>query len=211
LADISSLQSHQIPGAIEVLYRAFLNDPMMCYIFPDPHERNRLLRRICRAPIRYSLLYGEAYGTGDKTEGVACWLKPGQTRPTLWRLFRAGMLFLPFLIGRDAWLRFNRVLVSSERIHMQAMLEPHWHLWSLGVAPSSQNRGVGRALLQPVLTKADLNRQACYLDTFVEANCQFYKRVGFYLAQHGKVEPDGPAIWGLVREAGHCNMSGLII
>lgn len=115
------------------------------------------------------------------------------------------MLFLPLLIGREAWSRFARVLAATECIHLQAMTDPHWHLWSLAVAPSSQKRGVGGALLQPVLEKADTNLQACYLDTFVEANIHFYKRFGFYVVQTGRVEPGGPPFWGMVREAGHCN------
>ena len=83
---------------------------------------------------------------------------------------------------------------------MLVVSEPHWHLWSLAVAPSAQGSGIGGALLQPVLVKADVDHQICYLDTFSEANVNFYKKYGFYVVQEGKIKPDGPRVWAMVRE-----------
>ncbi len=66
---------------------------------------------------------------------------------------------------------------------MEATTGPHvqsdwWYLSILGVAPVEQRRGHGRAVLLPVLARADTLKKTCYLETFSD-NLQFYQRLGF--------------------------------
>jgi ribosomal protein S18 acetylase RimI-like enzyme len=62
----------------------------------------------------------------------------------------------------------------------------------LGVAPGYQNQGIGAALLQPVLQRADRDRTLCYLETSTDAAVRFYQRQGFEIVhtrQIGKSLP----------------------
>ncbi len=201
LDSIITLKKNQLIEAVDLLKRVFVADPMMLYIFPDDLERRRLMHPLCAATIKYSHLYGETYST-EQVEGVACWLRPGQNRLSFFRLLRSGMILLPFRIGKSAWLRFNNVLAYTEQAHLQAVSEPHWHLWSLAVDPSVQGRGIGSALIHPVLARADADNQACYLDSFSELNIGFYKKHNFYVVSQGEIEAGGPRVWAMVREAG---------
>ncbi len=61
----------------------------------------------------------------------------------------------------------------------ELMPEPHLYLVALGVDPKEQGRSLGRALLRPVLERADGDMTLRYLETFLERTASFYSRLGF--------------------------------
>jgi GNAT superfamily N-acetyltransferase len=63
--------------------------------------------------------------------------------------------------------------------------DPHWYLAFVGIEPTIQSRGVGRALLSPVLETADRTTTLCYLETPFPRTHAFYERLGFrHHAEH---------------------------
>jgi len=87
---IVRLAATQTSQAVEVLTRAFQNDPMYVQIFPDEDERARSMSWLWDAVIRYSLVYGEVHTTPG-VGGLACWLSPGNAQITFWRMLRTGL------------------------------------------------------------------------------------------------------------------------
>ena len=65
---------------------------------------------------------------------------------------------------------------ALEHVHPCA---PHWYLAFVGIEPAIQSRGIGRALLAPVLEKADRTNTLCYLETPFPRTHAFYERLGF--------------------------------
>jgi ribosomal protein S18 acetylase RimI-like enzyme len=135
-------------------------------------------------------------------EGVALWLGP--QNPTIGMLgsLLTGLFLLPLKLtwqelGRS--LRLNR---TAEALHRRSASGRHWYLLGLGVEPSLQGRGLGGALLQPVLASADREKLVCYLDTNNEQNISFYESYGFALASQGQASPLVPPTWALRREPG---------
>ena len=61
-----------------------------------------------------------------------------------------------------------------------------WYLFLLGVEPRSQRRGIGSALIRPVLERADAEHVACYLETENQRNVAFYRKQGFDLIVNGE-------------------------
>ena len=61
-----------------------------------------------------------------------------------------------------------------------------WYLFILGVEPSVQRRGLGGALMRPVLERADIEQLVCYLETENERNVPFYLKHGFELVVNGE-------------------------
>ncbi len=192
------LDRARIGAAATVAARAFENDPMFTYIFPDPAHRQHLLRRFMVTALRYGTLFGEVYTTPDNA-GSALWLTPDQPGITTGRMIRAGMAVLPITIGLPAFRRFLRFVSYGDRVHAQLMREPHWYLLNLAVDPARQRQRIGSALLEPVLARADRHQQPCYLETNNPDNLVFYANHGFAEAHAGQVPNGGPAFWGLVR------------
>ena len=137
---------------------------MYSYLFPDFDERSRSLGRLWKGVVRYSLTYGEVYTT-PALAGVACWLSPGNTRVTTWRMARTGFELQRAVIrlNREARRRVIELLTYTDQIHSRVMTRPHWYLWALGVEPDRQRQGVGSRLLRPVLARADEAGVPCYL------------------------------------------------
>jgi GNAT superfamily N-acetyltransferase len=57
-----------------------------------------------------------------------------------------------------------------------------WYLSIVGVLPAWQNRGLGGALIAPVLEQADRAGVPTFLETFTPRNEPFYQRLGYRVA-----------------------------
>jgi GNAT superfamily N-acetyltransferase len=55
----------------------------------------------------------------------------------------------------------------------------HYYLPYIGVRPAAQGRGLGTALLQPVLERCDRERLPAYLEASSPDNARLYRRLGF--------------------------------
>jgi GNAT superfamily N-acetyltransferase len=72
-------------------------------------------------------------------------------------------------------------------------------LYSLGVTPTRQGHGIGSALLQPLLARADTEALPCYLETGVARHVGFYERQGFQVVAEGGLPRGGPCLWAMLR------------
>jgi len=194
------LTDAQLKPAIEVMGKAFLNDPFLCYLVPDEQKRARVTPEFVAIVVRYCFHYGQVW-TVPSVAGVACWLTPGKTSPSFWGMMRTGMLTMPLQFGWAGFQRFSGVINYTEQLHKQFAVEPHWYLWGLGVEPVQQGRGLGGQLIQPVLALADEARQPCYLETQNERNLPFYQRHGFAVMSDGVVPGSDFRVWAMVRPA----------
>jgi hypothetical protein len=184
-------------SAARVLARAFEDDPFMVHLFPQTPWRRRVLPQFMGGIQRYCRRYGEVTTTHDLA-AVACWLPPGHTDVTPWRIIRSGVGAVMPLLGPGGLRRFSRVVPAMERGHAEHMPGPHWFLWLLGTEPSRRNQGIASAVLRPVLERADEAGLPAYLDTHLEANLAFYRRLGFEPVVDETV--DGLRFWGMRRE-----------
>jgi len=186
--------------AVEALARAFHDDPMWSCILPDPETRPAAFRPMWNALVGFARVYGAAYTTPDG-EGACCWIAPGNTKTTIWKVLRTGMA-LPrsmMRLSKGARERFFAMMRFIDERHGRLMSGPHWYLWALGVAPEAQGRGIGGALLRPVLERADLGGVPCYLETQSEGNVAFYRKRGFEVVEEGR-EPVGDLlVWFMIR------------
>jgi GNAT superfamily N-acetyltransferase len=197
------LGRRQIGQASAVLNRAFHDDPLSVYIFPDESERARCLGRQWHALVAYGQLFGHVYTT-PSLAGVACWLPPGKATASFWSLLRTGFALPRSLLAMrgEGRRRFFAVLSHEEDVHGRLLPQPHWYLGALAVEPARQRQGVGSRLLQPVLALADAEGCPCYLETQSVENVRFYERLGFRVAHEGQVPGHPLTLWALIRPAG---------
>lgn len=193
--------------ASDVLARAFHDDPLYRRILPAGDERTPALRGLFGAVVGYTLRYGLVYTT-PPVDGAACWLSPGNTRVTFWRMLRTGMAFQRVVarLSADVRRQLLDALAYTDEIHKRLMAGPamdaHWYLWALGVTPSCQGQGIGGALIRPVLTQSDGYGMPCYLETLNRENIAFYQRWGFEVRADEIVPGVDVRVWSMIREPG---------
>jgi GNAT superfamily N-acetyltransferase len=194
--EVAPLAEAQLEDAGRALALAFQDDPLQSYVLPDPEERARRSPAHFATFIRYGHLFGEVYTTPGTPEGAAIWQPPGAAI-TPERAVSAGLNRLSTLIGADALERLGRVLDYREAVHHRDLPSEHWYLMLVGVVPVQQRQGVGRALLQPILNRADSAGLWCFLDTAQPQNVPFYQKLGFRVLAE-TVEPEsGLRLWTL--------------
>jgi hypothetical protein len=188
-------QQHKL--ASEVMGKAFHNDPLWKYLIPDEAKWARAVSLSMNILVRYSLLYGKIYTT-PTLDGVACWLPPSETTPSISRLVRIGVRSVPFQLGLTGFRRYLAIENYCGKVHKSIVPGTHWYLWELGVMPSRQGLGIGGMLMQPVLALANIDRLYCYLETMNEKNVPFYEKYGFIVVSDGAVPRHGLRIWAML-------------
>jgi ribosomal protein S18 acetylase RimI-like enzyme len=126
----------------------------------------------------------------DDDAGAALWSDPA----TNWRLqFDLGQLRAVFdSFGHSRVVRAVRTQMQLSKLHPS---EPHWYLGYLGVRGSRQGRGMGGALLDEVLTRADEAKASAYLESSNERNLTLYQRHGFEIVEEVRLLGKGPSVW----------------
>jgi ribosomal protein S18 acetylase RimI-like enzyme len=184
------------PAIVEVLARAFDDDPWIDWLARKGPRRGAAIRELFDVSLRGMALAHDECWTTTSLEGAALWIPPGAWRLRLWDQLR----LLPTaarISGAGRLLHIGRSTAGIARAHPGV---PHYYLLQLGVDPPAQGKGLGRRLLGPVLERCDRERLPAYLETAREANLAFYRRDGFEVTSEHAI-PGGPTVWGMLRAA----------
>lgn len=184
-----------LPRLAKALAEAFDEDPPMRWFLPDASTRRDQVRRQFTLFLRAVHLRNHETYTTDDVAGGALWVPPGRYPPP----FFAQLLVLPGLIriyGRSM-ARAARGVRVMESNHPGA---PHFYLDSLGVQPASQRKGVGSALLKPVLDRCDSDGIPAYLNAGSPRSRDLYLRHGFEVTEEFELPDGGPPLWRMWRE-----------
>ncbi len=176
-----------------VLARAFATNPFVRWIIPDDAMYQRAGEAFFRIGVERELRQGEIY-TDDAYSGAALWLPPGTPSPGLLAQLRPGLRLLRAIRSR------TRVAASAiDQFERARPREPHWYLTVLGTDPSRQGRGIGGALMAPILERCDATGVAAYLESSNPDNVGYYQRFGFRVT--GEIPfSGGPAVPLMLRK-----------
>ena len=176
---------------IDTMVLAFSSDPTWRWNYPDPHEYLEYFPEFVSVYGGKAFDHGTAYYVEDFA-GAALWLPPG-VQPDEDALIALFQDSLPEKRQEQAWV----ILEQLESYHPD---EPFWHLPLIGVDPTHQRKGYGRALLNYVLTSADRAGAVTYLESSNPENISLYARHGFEI--QGMIQLDGmPPLIPMVRES----------
>ncbi len=183
---------------VAVTARAFWCDPLVDFFCRDMLHEYRLLPAVFRVYLRDLTGPGTELRIaehGGRPRGVAGWLSPGAfPRPVLRESRRVAGSPAVLARGRHR-LKALRLLLEVDRHHPA---EPHWYLSLLATDPTVQGRGIGSALLAPVLDRCDRDGTVAYTETQKEANVSWYARAGFGVTEEIR-RPGTPTVWCLRR------------
>jgi len=181
----------------DVLTRAFLDDPVIGWFFPEESERPRRLRRYFREIVLdVGLSETTEVSTTEDRGAVAVWAPPDQWRVSVGRQLR--LLPRYVAIASIRWAP-SRLLAFNQIESHHPKGPPHWYLPTLGTDPGRQGRGLGSALLGAGLARCDADGLPAYLESSKEANVPFYERHGFEVTETFDL-PDGPRLWLMWRD-----------
>jgi ribosomal protein S18 acetylase RimI-like enzyme len=184
-----------VPRLAAALARAFDGDPPMQWFLPDAESRVERARGLFELMLTRVHLERDWCYTTEDLVGGALWVPPGN-----WRLGIVQQLtLLPGMLrvfGRGL-ARAQRGLAVMEEGHPR---DAHYYLDSLGVVPEWQGRGIGSALLAPVLERCDHERMPAYLNAGSARSRDLYRRHGFEVTEEFSLPDDGPPLWRMWRK-----------
>jgi GNAT superfamily N-acetyltransferase len=194
---VRSARREDVPRLAGALARAFHDDPVAQWIHRDEARRMRRLERWFALGLKRLYMPGRECYTTEAVVGGALWLPPGRWKPGPLTQLRVlpGMVLIK---GRDL-LRATTAFGFLEAMHPR---ERHYFLAFIGVEPEWQGRGLGAALMRPVLDRCDRERIPAYLEATTSRSRTFYHRSGFEVTEEVRYPNGGPPIWRMWREPG---------
>jgi GNAT superfamily N-acetyltransferase len=179
----------------EILDRAFMNEPVNCWVFPDPADRARRQPGFFRLYADHALAIGEVYLTTDGG-GAALWRYIDPAIPP------AGVV-PEDLLARACGPHYPRMRTLLELLapcHQRQ--HRHWYVPFIGVRPGRQGSGLGAALLRDRLAALDVTGVPAYLEASSARSRRLYQRLGFAPLPTTVTLPDGPPLFPMWRPAG---------
>jgi GNAT superfamily N-acetyltransferase len=180
----------------EVVSTAYADDAWVAWVVTPDRRQERVRALQVSILSAVALPHGEVWlceNDAGAVVGAALWLLADRhVPPEAWAAVAA----------TEAEMMGERRPFAAEAAAATRGLRPttpHHLLASLGVLPTERGRGIGSALLAPVLERSDRDGVVAYLETSAEDNLRFYGRLGFELVGNVQLPNGGPPVWALLR------------
>jgi GNAT superfamily N-acetyltransferase len=186
----------ELEAAAEALALAFADDPCWAHLLPDDATRfESLLADFSTEIESLSPEYRQVWVTEDGA-GAAVWAEPGR-----WQVPLGLTLSEAVPMTRVFRARTPLGLWTGMRLERHHPKSPkHWYLHYLGVEPRRQGKGLGGALLAPVLERCDREGVPAYLESSTDRSKMLYERHGFDLTDTFNMPMKGPPVREMWRD-----------
>jgi GNAT superfamily N-acetyltransferase len=177
--------------------RAFYDDPVMAWVFPDARARSAHLVRMFSAMTRFHHLAGggvEVACDGPGIGAAALWDSPNR-----WQHSRREQLAMMPGFIRVFGLHSGKARSIQEFMKRAHPEEPHWYLAAIGSDPSVRGQGFGQALMRSRLDRCDAEYCPAYLESSKPENVPYYERFGFTVTREMGLPGGGPPLWAMWR------------
>jgi ribosomal protein S18 acetylase RimI-like enzyme len=178
--------------AIKALVKeAFCDDPLMTWFPLQDRRREAALEDFSDFMVNdYCLPHGLTCVEGD-VSGAALWILPGKLESSPAVQFKMVGVVLRSFGWRNLPLKF----AERQKIDSCHPKQPHYYLAGLAVREGIRGRGIGSALLRPVLDRSDREGVGCYLEASLERNLGFYRKHGFDVLRELAIGPSRFPVW----------------
>lgn len=193
---IQKAQAEDEERLAEVSALAFEHDPLTGWLNEGGSDLLAMERQMFHAEYRITRRFGLIYTDADRM-GVAIWKPPG-ARSTMGDRILQGWTMLGTIRLSRRTLAKIRLFVDIEKARPK---EAHYYLNLLAVHPELQGKGLGSALMQPILDICDQEGIPAYLETGTETNVAFYTRKGFVVRQEIITRDGASRVWTMWRDS----------
>ena len=183
------------PSAALALYRALITeDPFYITlercISPDPDTAREGMLKYMDYALREARDYGDLRLTRNQDQnqnldqnhgqetGAAVWSIP-QVPDRAAALSHEKKAFIAAHLGKEALDCYTEIVTFMAGQTKDLIPSTAWYLSILGVAPEFQGKGLGKALVAPVLDTTDALGVPAYIESFTPSNFGFYEHLGF--------------------------------
>ena len=185
----------EVPKVAAALADAMMNDPVFTFLRPGRWRREARLRRMFAAEIeQYVLANGGAVWTTSGYDGAVAVLPPDG-----WEMPKSVTLTEAFRWMWAFGTRFRRAVRVERAMEHRHLREPHFYVRTVGVRTTLQGKGVGTALMQPTLERADSAGLPAYIEASTERSAALYERLGFVHLGVYELPEGGPPVWPMRR------------
>ncbi len=191
-AEMIRAEREDVPAMVALLAAAFVDDPPLAWILPDPADRQARLTAFFEPIIKGSMRHGLAL-RAPGGEAVTLWRLPGRIHPGFWETF-SGMPAFVRALGDGA----KRAQALSRSLRAREPDFPYWYLQFAGVAPALKGKGWGGRAVRAGLAQARAAGMPVYLETSKAENVAFYRHLGFGQLQEWDVPEGGPHVWSML-------------
>jgi GNAT superfamily N-acetyltransferase len=183
-------------AAAEALALAFAADPAWAHLLPDDASRAERLLTFFTTEIGNLAPEHREVWIAEGGRGAAVWARPGRWRIPLARTIRPARQMVR-VFGR----RLPLAIWTQLRLERHHGGRPrHWYLHYLGVEPRAQGRGLGGALMAPVLAECDRDGLPAHLEASTDRSRMLYERHGFDRTDTFHMPAAGPPLREMWRE-----------
>jgi GNAT superfamily N-acetyltransferase len=191
IRDVAPVDTAEIT---ELVAAAMWDGPVGRWLQPDTAIRLAESPRYFEIFVEHAVRYGEVYATADagtgKLSGVALWFPFTSLIPPPAEYEQR--------LKEVAGSAFDRACELDAALEARHPTDPHHYLAFLAVAPHSQSRGVGSALLDRHHARLDRAGIPAYLEANDPRNRDLYLRHGYQVRSVIDL-PDGPPLWTMWR------------
>jgi GNAT superfamily N-acetyltransferase len=176
---------------------AFTADPVFNWIARPGPRRPHVLEQFFFWLLKTRAIpFGEVWMSGDSNV-CAAWLPPDA--PASPGGFVEQMRLLPLFVRLCGFPRLSRGSAMADAMEKNHPHETHFYLAFIAVAPRLQGLGLGGAMLDATLKRADEMGVPAYLENSNPRNTKLYERVGF-VARKSISPPGAPPLIAMWRE-----------
>lgn len=202
---VDRLRAEEVDAGAALLARSFAEEALFAYLFAGT-ELSRVERATVpwfRNFIRTFLADGEIHSArlDGRLVGVGVRIPPGSYPLTGVRKARFIASIVRAILRMVATSRAaRRMLTIGPKLERLEPHEPFYYLSWVGVEPQFQGRGVGRALADTAVQRAEETGAPAWLVTFGPDTRALYERRGFVVEQEFRPLADGPLGWTMRRD-----------
>jgi ribosomal protein S18 acetylase RimI-like enzyme len=190
--------ARDVPRVADALADAFTSDPLYRWMLRGGLRLKQRLRMVFTVELeQYGLPNGGTVWTTSGYDGSLLALPPGA-----WEMPAS-------ITGKETlrWLRafgtrLPRAISVQKAMAQRHLREPHFYVRVIGVRPARQGLGIGSALMQPTLQRADSAGLPTYIEASTQRSAALYERLGFVHDGVLELPEGGPPLWPMTRPSG---------